>query len=70
MRLYRLTTAFASDESVRRHGGLDSLGRGKHIAHLRSMLEHHGLLSPRDDHLGQRALVLDRQHPHAALPFW
>ena len=33
--------------------GLDSLGRGKRISHLRNMLEHHCLLPPRDEHLAR-----------------
>ena len=33
--------------------GLDAAGRGKHITHLRSLLEHHDLLSHRDEHLAR-----------------
>jgi len=39
-----LLAGLASGQIPLSHDGLDSLGRGKHIAHLRSMLEHHGLL--------------------------
>jgi hypothetical protein len=35
------------------HDGLTAAGRGKHISHLRSLLEHHGLLPPRDEHLAR-----------------
>ncbi len=35
------------------HDGLTAAGRGKHISHLRSILEHHGLLPPRDEHLAR-----------------
>jgi hypothetical protein len=33
--------------------GLDAAGRGKHITHLRSLLEHHDLRSHRDEHLAR-----------------
>jgi hypothetical protein len=33
--------------------GLHTARRAKHISHLRSMLEHHGLLAPRDEHLAR-----------------
>ncbi|CQD22752.1 site-specific recombinase XerD [Mycobacterium lentiflavum] len=33
------------------HGGLTAAGSGRHIDHLRSLLQHHGLLPPRDEHL-------------------
>lgn len=48
-----LLAGLASGQIPLSHDGLDSLGRGKHIAHLRSMLEHHGLLPPRDEHLAR-----------------
>jgi hypothetical protein len=32
---------------------LDQCRRGKHITHLRSMLEHHDLLPRRDEHLAR-----------------
>lgn len=35
------------------HDGLTAAGRGKHISHLRSLLEHYGLLPPRDEHLAR-----------------
>src|SRR5690242_5393909 len=40
------------------HEGFDAAGRGKHISHLRSILEHHGLLPPRDEHLARFELWL------------
>ena len=33
------------------HDGLNAAGRGRHINHLRSLLEHHDLLPHRDEHL-------------------
>lgn len=35
------------------HAGLDTAGGGVQISQLRSLLEHHGLLPPRDEHLAQ-----------------
>lgn len=35
------------------HEGLDAAGPGRHIEHLRSMLVHHDLLPPRDEHLAR-----------------
>ena len=35
------------------HDGLDTAGPGRHIEHLRSMLVHHHLLPPRDEHLAR-----------------
>lgn len=40
------------------HDGLDAAGPGRHISHLRSILEHHGLLPPRDEHLARFELWL------------
>lgn len=40
------------------HDGLTAAGRGKHVGHLRSILEHHGLLPPRDEHLARLELWL------------
>jgi hypothetical protein len=40
------------------HEGLDAAGRGIEVSHLRSMLEHHGLLAPRDEHLARFELWL------------
>jgi hypothetical protein len=52
-KVHDLLTDLASGRIPLTHDGLDSLGRGRHISHLRSMLEHHGLLPPRDEHLAQ-----------------
>jgi hypothetical protein len=35
------------------HDGLTAAGSGRHVDHLRSMLEHHGLLPQRDEHLAR-----------------
>ena len=51
--VHDLLTGLASGQIPLTHDGLDSLGRGKHIGHLRSMLEHHGLLPLRDEHLAR-----------------
>lgn len=40
------------------HEGLDVAGRGIEVSHLRSLLEHHGLLAPRDEHLARFELWL------------
>jgi hypothetical protein len=48
-----LLTNLASGEIPLTHEGLNALGRGPHITHLRSLLEYNGLLSPRDEHLAR-----------------
>lgn len=35
------------------HDGLTAAGTGRHIDHLRSLLQHHGLLPERDEHLAR-----------------
>jgi hypothetical protein len=40
------------------HAVLDAAGPGRHIEHLRSVLQHHGLLPPRDEHLARFELWL------------
>jgi hypothetical protein len=46
-----LLTGFSSGEIPVSHDGLDAAGRGRHITHLRSLLEHNDLLPQRDEHL-------------------
>jgi hypothetical protein len=48
-----LLTGLASGEIPVSHDGLDAAGRGGHITHLRSLLEHHDLLPERDEHLAR-----------------
>lgn len=48
-----LLTGLASGDIELSHNGLDAAGRSIHISHLRSLLEHNGLLPPRDEHLVQ-----------------
>ncbi|WP_237074087.1 hypothetical protein [Mycobacteroides abscessus] len=35
------------------HDGLTAAGTGRHVSHLRSILQHHGLLPERDEHLAR-----------------
>jgi hypothetical protein len=35
------------------HDGLTAAGPGRHVDHLRSLLQHHGLLAERDEHLAR-----------------
>ncbi|SIB92297.1 site-specific recombinase XerD [Mycobacteroides abscessus subsp. bolletii] len=35
------------------HEGLTAVGSGRHVTHLRSILQHHGLLPERDEHLAR-----------------
>lgn len=35
------------------HDGLTAAGPGRHVEHLRSLLQHHGMLPPRDEHLAR-----------------
>ncbi|WP_235211086.1 recombinase XerD [Nocardia brasiliensis] len=46
-----LLRRLASGEIPLTHEGLDAEGAGKRVNHLRSVLEHHGLLPPRDGRL-------------------
>lgn len=46
-----LLTGLSSGDVELSHDGLDKAGHGQHISHLRSLLEHHGMLAPRDAHL-------------------
>lgn len=48
-----LLTRLASGRIPLTHEGLDDLGGGRHVGHLRSVLEHHALLPSRDEHLAR-----------------
>lgn len=48
-----LLTGLASGRIPLTHSGLDDVGGGRLVGHLRSMLEHHGLLPRRDEHLAR-----------------
>ncbi len=48
-----LLTGLASGEIPLSHEGLNAVGRGRHITHLRSLLEHNDLLPYRDEHLAR-----------------
>ena len=52
-KVQQLLTGLASGRIPLTHEGLDDLGGGRHVGHLRSMLEHHGLLPRRDEHLAR-----------------
>lgn len=41
------------------HDGLNAAGSGRHIDHLRSLLQHHGSLPKRDEHLARFEVWLD-----------
>ncbi|MCW2787470.1 MAG: recombinase XerD, partial [Marmoricola sp.] len=49
--VHDLLTGLASGQIPLTHKGLDELGDGRHVAHLRSVLEHNGRLPRRDEHL-------------------
>ena len=51
--MQNLLTGLACGAIPLSHDGLDTAGRGKHITHLRSLLEHHDLLPHRDEHLAR-----------------
>lgn len=40
------------------HDGLTAAGAGRHVDHLRTLLQHHGLLAQRDEHLARFELWL------------
>jgi hypothetical protein len=48
-----LLTGIATGAIPLSHDGLDNVGPGRHISHLRSLLEHHGLLAQRDEPLAR-----------------
>jgi hypothetical protein len=52
-KVQNLLTGLACGAIPLSHAGLDAAGRGKHITHLRSLLEHHDLLPYRDEHLAR-----------------
>jgi hypothetical protein len=58
-----LLSGLASGAIPLSHEGLDAADRGRHVTHLRSLLEHHDLLPRRDEHLARfeawRASKLD-----------
>jgi DNA-binding Xre family transcriptional regulator len=53
LKVQDLLTGLSSGRIPLTHDGLDDLGGGRLVGHLRSMLEHHGLLPPRDEHLAR-----------------
>jgi hypothetical protein len=52
-KIQELLTGLSSGQIPLTHDGLDNLGGGRHVGHLRSVLEHHGLLPPRDEPLAR-----------------
>ena len=48
-----LLTGLATGDIPLSHDGLDTAGSGRHVSHLRSLLEHHGLLPQRDEPLAR-----------------
>lgn len=49
--VHHLLTRIGTSELPLTHAGLDAEPPGRHVEHLRSILEHHGLLEPRDHYL-------------------
>lgn len=49
----QLLGAIASGAIPLTHEGLTAAGSGRHVDHLRSLLQHHGLLPQRDEHLAR-----------------
>ena len=54
-----LLTGLSCGDIPLSHDGLDA-GRNRQVSHLRSLLEHNGLLRPRDEHLGRFEVWLAR----------
>lgn len=48
-----LLTGLATGDIALSHEGLDTASSGRHVSHLRSLLEHHGLLPQRDEPLAR-----------------
>ena len=54
-----LLTGLAGGDIPLSHDGLDAAGQGRQVSHLRSLLEHNGLLPHRDEHLARFQCWLD-----------
>lgn len=52
-RVVETLASLASGTVPLTHDGLTAAGTGRHIDHLRSLLQHHGLLPARDEHLAR-----------------
>jgi hypothetical protein len=52
-KVHALLTGLSSGEIALSHDGLDTAGSGRHVSHLRSLLDHHGLLPQRDEPLAR-----------------
>jgi hypothetical protein len=48
-----LLTGLSCGDIPLSHDGLDAAGRSRQVSHLRSLLEHNGVLPPRDEHLAR-----------------
>lgn len=53
LKVLKLLGAITSGAVPLTHDGLTAAGPSRHIEHLRSLLQHHGLLPPRDEHLAR-----------------
>ncbi len=53
IQVLELLGGIASGTTPLTHDGLTAAGSGRHIDHLRSLLQHHGLLPQRDEHLAR-----------------
>lgn len=53
VKVLKLLGGIASGAIPLTHDGLTAAGRGIHVSHLRSLLQHHGLLPQRDEHLAR-----------------
>lgn len=51
--MLELLGGIASGAMPLTHDGITAAGSGRHVDHLRSLLQHHGLLPQRDEHLAR-----------------
>ena len=63
-----LLTGLAGGDIPLSHDGLDAAGQGRQVSHLRSLLEHNGLLPHRDERLARFQCWLDSKLDAIAEP--
>lgn len=68
LKVLQLLDGLSSGSIPLTHEGLDGTGHGRHVSHMRSILQHHGLLPPRDEHLARFESWLATKLDHIASP--
>lgn len=68
LQVLQLLNGIASGAIPLTHDGLNAAGPGRHVSHLRSILQHHGLVPERDEHLARFETWLDTKLDHIGSP--